>query len=87
MEAEITRDIIRLIRDKEGVKQVERAHELASFQQGDIVRVTLHDGRTLRMNLSWVHDEEESWIFDQGFPPIPRDNQRAAERKLAPAGR
>ena len=87
MEAEMTRDIIRFIRDRDGVKQVERVHDLETGRQENIIRVTMDDGRTLRMHLSWVQDEEESWIFDRRFPPTPRVSPRTArEQELAPAG-
>ena len=83
----MTNDIIRFIRDRDGVKQVERVHELETGRQENMVRVTMDDGRTLRMHLSWVQDEEESWIFDQGFPPTPRVSLRTArEQELAHAG-
>ena len=87
MEAEMTRDIIRFIRDKDGVKLVERVHDLDTDRQENMVRVTLDNGSTLRMRLSWVQDKEESWIFDQRFPPTPRVSHRTAkEQELAPAG-
>ena len=88
MESEIARRIIETIKNMDGVRQVERMNRGTGFQPENLVRVTPEDGEAIRFTIAWVEDEEEAWVFDQNFPPIPKVTKKfLREQAAAAAGR